>query len=99
MGWQRSSASTCLQDREYKWEQNVLEGACEGENDTWNNSFALESLLLAKAMHISYLVTQKSQLTCFLVISGSIIVFLHFLPLFRHVFPAVIATLIAFTVH
>lgn len=68
VGWQPSSASICLQDREYKWGQNLLEGAYEGENCTWNNSFVLEPLVLAEAMHISYLVTQKSQLTSFLVI-------------------------------
>jgi len=80
------------------------EGASEGKNYIWNSSFAHHteqshwSWPRLRAFHM--VVTEKSALTCFLAISGGIIVFLHTLPFLRHTsFSAVIPALIAFKVH
>lgn len=48
---------------------------------TWNQDIGS-----GQGYHVSYLETQKLQLTYSLAVSGSVIVFLHILPFFRHMF-------------
>lgn len=90
VGWAgcHPALSVYLQDKGIGMEVDSPEGAYEGKNYTWNSSFAHRTArshwFWPKLCTFHIIVTKKSPLTYFLVISGGIIAVLHILPFLRH---------------